>query len=240
MGNLVPVRALDLLDQHLYGKLSPVAKQEAVKGINQAYNQLSFRRSPVTYYESPQIRGVVDPDGQVGFLRNYPELAMESYRSPEELIQGIKSGDYNQDDIYDDFFGVDPTKNAKRLEILEAYLQKPKPTKELVAMSRAFNELAENPEGQRLYYNTPISEHRAKAYSKQGFESVPIIDENGKQKKIQLLDKRPFADQEMVNKLYAYGDAQRYGDLAALALLNQRTQLPITDINYVINAASPF
>lgn len=213
----IPInRALDLLDQHLYGNLSSKASAEALQGIDDAYRQLTYRPEPVVYYRGKQLEGTISPQGGVEFQRNYPELGTKSYYSPEELIIANNGGWYTPNDRFGNGFLTDPESAIARGEVLETIAKQPAPTRELVQMSRAFNDYSNSPEGARLYYNTPASEHRAKAYRKQGFEDIPNEEEVR-----QYLDKRPLFNND-INNLYAFGDASNLGSDAAIVLHRQR------------------
>jgi len=205
-------RALDLLDQHLYGNLGNAAKQEALEGISQAYTQLSFRPDPIDYYQGNQLKGVIKPQGEVNFKRNYPELGIQSFQSPEELIKILQSDPHDYRESYGNSNNLT---RSEKLDILNSYVNRPKPTKELIQMSQAFDNYSNSPDGARLYSNFPASAHRAKAYERLGFESAS-------NNKIQALDKRIGYSDLDINKLYAFGDAQQYSPEMAQVLINQR------------------
>jgi hypothetical protein len=205
-------RALDLLDQHLYGNLSSAAKREALEGIQQAYTQLSFRPDPIDYYQGNQLKGVILPQGEVNFKRNYPELGIQSFQSPEELIKILKSDPHDYRESYGNSNNL--TRNQK-LDILNSYADKPQPTRELIQMSQAFDNYSNSPDGARVYSNFPASAHRAKAYERLGFQSASNT-------KVQALDKRIGYSDLNMNKLYAFGDAQQYSPEMAQVLINQR------------------
>lgn len=221
-------RALDLLDQHLYGNLSTAANREALQGINKTYQELSFRDSPVVFHDSDNLIGKISPRGSVEFQRKYPELGVNTYASPEEFIQKIKDGNYWGEDRLGSGTSQDPEVKGARLNILQNYANQPQPRQELIQMSRAFQDYSNSPEGARIYYNQPTSAHRAKAYLKQGFQNVPVYDDDGIPELVnrQFMDKRPYADQEAVNKLYVFGDTQKYGPQGAQALYAQRMNSP--------------
>jgi len=212
-------RALDLLDQHLYGNLGAKAQAEALQGIDDVYRQLTYRENPITYYQGQQVKGIIEPDGAVAFKRSYPELGIESYYSPEELINFNNQGMYHHEDRFGNGWLTNPEGLAARNDVLSLLNNQPKPTKEMINMARQFNDYTITPEGARLYYNIPASEHRAKAYRKQGFEDIRIDDEFGSSTK-QYLDKRPMIDN--INPLYAFGDAINLGSDAAIVLHRQR------------------
>lgn len=222
----IPInRALDLLDQHLYGNLSSKASAEALQGIDDVYKQLTYRPEPVVYYQGKQLEGTISPSGSVEFQRNYPELGTKSYYSPEELIVANNNGWYTPNDRFGNGFLTDPESAIARGEILKTIARQPAPTRELVQMSRAFNDYSNSPDGARLYYNTPASEHRAKAYRKQGFEDIANEEEVR-----QYLDKRPLFDNN-INNLYAFGDASKLGSDAAIILHRQRLKNNALDMS---------
>lgn len=236
--NALQLRALDLLDQHLYGNLSKAAKKEALQGINQAYGELSFRKKPVTFFDSDNFVAQVGMLGDVEFERKYPKLGITSYASPDELIDKIQNKEYFLQDRFGQGGNGDPEGNFSRIKVLKQYANEPKPAREMIQMSRAFQDYSQSPEGARLYQNTPISEHRAKAYLKQGFQDIPVYDiDYDKIINKQFIDNRPYSNQDIVNQLYVFGDTQRFGEMAAQMLYEQRLnniganlQLPMNDV----------
>jgi len=81
----------------------------------------------------------------------------------------------------------------------------PAPRKELIAMSKAFNDLLDSPQGKIVYTNSPISPHRAKAYQKMGFVPATPLDEtlaSWGANHTQKLDNRRFQNLPMVKEMY--------------------------------------
>lgn len=87
---------------------------------------------------------------------------------------------------------------------LNIQTQTPRPTKELIQMSRAFQDLTNSPQGKQLYFNEPLSQRRAEAYEKFGF-TQPDPDVN-----LQVLDKRRFANSPTIAELLLTGDRMHY------------------------------
>lgn len=201
-------RVANVVDDFIYGRI-PVAQARSAydKIIEPAYKQLTYRDGgQYNFYNGERLRGYVDPNGDVGFIRKYPELnrfdLAESYSSPEEIINRNK---FHQ-------LGLD----EKQIQILQNY---PQPTRELIKLGTAFKDYSNSPEGARLYHNMPISDHREKAYKKWGFESTYDYEMG---RPIQYLDKRPYADNELINKVYLIGDTYSGGTGRAELTLNQR------------------
>lgn len=193
MPNLIKVN--QLLDDYLYGRI-PREKMGAIykEQLQPVYNELSFRPKPINFYESDQLRGNIAEKGTVEFVRKYPEIGIESYASPQEMLAEYGS-----------------SMPADKVSILQNYKT---PTRDLIRLNKSFQDYSNSPEGARLYSNTPYSPHRGKAYEKMGFQG------NG----VQYLDKRPYADQEDFNKLYLIGDINSYGLSDAEVNLGQRIE----------------
>lgn len=169
---------LQVLNSHLdeivlAGKAYPRAKAERV------YAKLNAPKTTGRFYDKNRVRGTIDEDGQVAFKTQYPELADDypegwSYHSPEQL-------------------GMERTS--------------PKPVRGLIGMQKAFQEHLRNPDGSirskgaGLYYNTPVSEHRAAAYQGQGMVAVPGINH-------QVLDNRRFQNNPTIAELTMRMDAE--------------------------------
>ncbi len=210
------VKALDLLDNHLAGKISNSNIRGFVDEITPIYDKLTYPKK-TTFYESPTLIGSVESSGAVQFERNYPELELTAVESPAELKR-----------IY-------PALYRKNTEIFDKYLNEPAPVKELIRLNRAFNDYTNKPEGNRLFYNTPISEHRAKTYERRGFQSATPLDEftledyQDGNYPIQYLDKRDYQGNDMLNNLYLFGDVFKYGANKASMFYNQR--VPDNNLN---------
>lgn len=195
-------RIANIVDDFIYGKIPITQAHNAYDTIiKPAYTQLSYRPRDIDFYNGKQLRGYIQGNGEVGFTRRYPELndigLGESYRSPEEILSS----------------GTKLT--SEQREILQNY---PQPTRELIKLGKSFQDYSNSPDGSRLYSNHPISDHRAKAYRKWGFDS--LVNEHGHT--AQYLDKRPYADNELINKVYVIGDTFVNGIDTAQLTLNQR------------------
>lgn len=214
-----------LLDDYLFGNMSTNDMRKVYNEILQpAYNKLTYRDKSKVFHQSDNFKGIVSANGEVGFQRNIPGYGY-SFDSPLEILN---SGYYDMSQ-FDDL-----VKAAKA----------PQPTRELIQMNRAFQDYSKSPEGSRLYYNLPTSEHRAKAYEKIGFQVLPKSDFVDAET-AQYLDTRPYADNETFNKLYAVGDLNNYGVDNAQFLLEQRgKRLPsgsrVANLQNALNDFKPY
>lgn len=179
------MQPVQLLNQHL-DEIILAGKAYPKAKVERVYAKLTAPKKPGLFYNANRVRGQIDPDGEVIFQTAYPEFA--------------------------DHF--DPQGWSLRSpEELGMTRTSPKPIKGMVGMNKAFDALMASPQGAGLYYNMPLSDHRADAYTKRGFVAAP--DDNR-----QFLDNRRFRDNPVIAELLATQDAKQFG-VEGTALLRQ-------------------
>lgn len=121
----------------------------------------------------------------------------EHYHESPNIIGDavLRSGDIPITKV--DFIRRDP--NSGDWNLFEPENPAPIPTRELINLKRNFDRYTQQNPG--VYSNTPISEHRAKAYRKQGF-----VDVNPDKTAQQVLDARRFQNSPAVQDLLSVMD----------------------------------
>lgn len=196
----------ELLDEYI-GQIQLGNKMYDRAKAKRVYAKLTAPKTNGTFYKGDRVRGKIDPDGQVSFQVKYPELR-------------------------DDLFGDDGGWSYRTPEELGLARTSLRPRRELIEMSEAFNSLLRNPDGSirstgaGLYYNRPISDHRARAYAGLGFVESP--------QGYQFLDNRRFTNNPTIAELLMKMDVEREGSFAEFLrqpLLARHPQLQSVDLN---------
>ena len=193
------MKALTLLNSHLdkvvaVGSPDSFINREIMLGgkayprakAERVYAKLTAPKKPGLFYNANRVRGEIHPDGEVLFQTAYPEL-----------------GDHFDPDGW----------SLRSPEELGMTRTSPKPVRGMVGMNKTLDALTTSREGAGLYYNVPLSHHRADAYTKRGFAAA--TDSN-----IQFLDNRRFRDNPVIAELLATQDAKQFG-VDATARLRQ-------------------
>lgn len=216
----MPNPALALLNHHLEPMIRLNGKMYPQSKVDRVYQKLSRPKppninpdQPDRFYEGDRAQGSISHGGNVNFMTRWDE-----FRNPEY-------SDYENDILAWSY------KNPKELGIEQT---SPLPVRDLIRIKQAWVARTRMPDGSirpsgsGLYYNTPISDHRADAYLKSDFIDIPptsMWEEDTT--RVQVADLRRWQDNPTLAELYSYKDAARMDEDTANALLrNREAKLP--------------